>query len=156
MDVISEMKSDMHLKDDEIFLLYDVVKEELCPFYGKFFGNRFFLMYLDDTKETGTPASYDALRKLMEAVYVPVNSYILILGRKRSNYYMNAIEQFMNSHDYKFNEPFVMEIPAVVKGTDGSDARTVEKATCIVRRYGTLERDGKEDLPFVFEHIINK
>ena len=139
MDCIKTMKSDLYLKDNELFLLYDIINEKILSFCGKFDGDKFFVVYNDGAKETGTDASYGVLRKIMEASYVPVNANILILGRKRCNYYMQAVEIFMNTHNYEYNVPFA-----------------VENGTGIVRRYGDFEMDDKKDLKYFFENLLFK
>lgn len=137
MDVINRLKGDLYLKDNDLFLLYDVVKDELCSYFGKFLGSCFYVVFTDGTNESGTEFSYNVLRNLMDASLVPVNASILLLGRKRSNYFLQAVETFMNSHGYEYNVPFTM----CDSGTD----------TCIVHRNGVLERNGKRDLVFLFQ-----
>lgn len=140
MDVVNSLKTDLYLKDNELFLIYDVVKDELCSFFGKFLGPCFFVVFTDGTNESGTEFSFSVLRNLMDAVYVPVNASILILGRKRSNYFLQAVDAFMNSHGYKYNVPFTM-------GDSGTDI-------CVVLRNGLLERNGKTDLVFLFQCLF--
>lgn len=140
MDVVNSLKTELYLKDNELFLIYDVVKDELCSFFGKFLGSCFFVVFTDGTNESGTEFSFSVLRNLMDAAYVPVNASILILGRKRSNYFLQAVDAFMNSHGYEYNVPFTM-------GDFGTDI-------CIVHRNGVLERNGKTDLVFLFQCLF--
>ncbi len=136
MDVINRLKGDLYLKDNDLFLLYDIVKDELCSYFGKFLGSCFYVVFTDGTNESGTEFSYNVLRNLMDASLVPVNASVLLLGRKRSNYFLQAVETFMNTHGYEYNVPFTM-------GDSGTD-------TCVVHRNGVLERNGKRDLVFLF------
>lgn len=140
MDVINRLKDDLYLKDNDLFLLYDIVKDELCSYFGKFLGSCFYVVFTDGTNESGTEFSYNVLRNLMDASLVPVNASILLLGRKRSNYFLQAVDAFMNSHGYEYNVPFTM-------GDSGTD-------TCIVHRNGLLERNGKTDLVFLFQCLF--
>ena len=137
MDVINRLKGDLYLKDNDLFLLYDIVKDEMCSYFGKFLGSCFYVVFTDGTNESGTEFSYNVLRNLMDASLVPVNASILLLGRKRSNYFLQAVDAFMNSHGYEYNVSFTM-------GDSGTD-------TCIVHRNGVLERNGKRDLVFLFQ-----
>lgn len=137
MDVIDRLKGDLYLKDNDLFLLYDIVKDEMCSYFGKFLGSCFYVVFTDGTNESGTEFSYNVLRNLMDASLVPVNASILLLGRKRSNYFLQAVETFMNTHGYEFNVPFY---------PDGPNGKP-----CLIHRNGVLERNGKRDLVFLFQ-----
>ena len=83
MDVINRLKDDLYLKDNDLFLLYDVVKDELCSYFGKFLGSCFYVVFTDGTNESGTEFSYNVLRNLMDASLVPVNGNVPIIFCRR-------------------------------------------------------------------------
>lgn len=141
-DFVLALKKDMNLKDDEVFPIYDTIKEKLCPYFGKFVGPVFSVLFIDKTLETNTVFSYEVLQKLMTGWYIPVNSFLLFMGRKRVNYYEQAVNQYVNENNIEFGKEFCV------------DTDTGEPETCMIYRNFKLFRYGQEDREFLFRYIL--
>ncbi len=154
MDVIKDLKQDMKLKDDELFPIFDTVKEKLCFYFGKFSGHKFYVCFVDKTEETGTKFSYEVLWKIMTGWYIPVNSFHLFMGRKRTNYYEFMVNQYVVEHHIEFGKEFTVEAPSYHIADNVSIPLDVKTEICVIYRNCKLYRNGEEDMEFLFKHLL--
>ena len=137
LSVIAMFKTDMGIKDDVLYLLYDTLREEVCPYYFKFTGNLFYLVYSDKSEECGTKVAYQVLDGMFVGLLVPINSRILFLGRKRGNYHEDMVRHFMARENVSFGKEFMI----------GEDC-------CVIYRNGKFYRNGDEDITFFFNQVF--
>lgn len=155
MMVIEEMKRDMHLKDEDIFPIYDTVEEKLCPYFGKFVGDALYVIFIDKTETTDDLFTYNVLQKLMTGYFIPVNSYHLFMGRRRANYYEIAVKRYADKHHIEYGKEFVVDVP-VFSRVDGVDIPLeCQHERCVIYRNCKLFRNGQEDMEFLFRHLLS-
>lgn len=135
--ILKQMQEDMDLKDQTLYPIYDTVKEQLCKYFIKFFNGQFSVCFIDKTEEYRSAFAYEVLQKIMTGWYIPVNARLLVLGRRRTNYYAATVENYMATRHLSYSKEFPL----------GDDI-------CIIHRNGKFFRNGEEDNAFFFRNLL--